>query len=182
MIRACPRLCSHGRHASAWGGAQLCDLGLSHLLTNGTHVTTKTYGTIAFQPVELLRDGKLSKAVDVYSFAMITWEVYTGERIYADSIPSQARPRAVHPGFLNPRPRHAHQALRGAGSMLSAVTPGIPFALIAPGQPCPAQSGSQARQSTLAAVAGVGVRQQKWLTCRAAVGTLRPWSCLKGAR
>lgn len=93
----------------AHGGAQLCDLGLSHLLTNGTHVTTKTYGTIAFQPVELLRDGKLSKAVDVYSFAMITWEVYTGERIYADSIPSQARARGVQPVRLCTPPRHALQ-------------------------------------------------------------------------
>ncbi len=72
--------------------AQLCDLGLSHLLENDTHVVTKTYGTIAFQPVELLRDGKLSKAVDVYSFAMLTWELYTGEHLYANSIPSQARP------------------------------------------------------------------------------------------
>lgn len=96
LLSAFLALCSHVIR-QACGGAQLCDLGLSHLLTSGTHVTTKTYGTIAFQPVELLRDGKLSKAVDVYSFAMITWEVYTGERIYADSIPSQVGFRATPP-------------------------------------------------------------------------------------
>ena len=61
---------------------------------------TNTYGTIAFQLVELLRDGKLSKAVDVYSFAMLTWELYTGERIYADSIPSQVRPALMPARWL----------------------------------------------------------------------------------
>ncbi|KAK9838332.1 hypothetical protein WJX81_005126 [Elliptochloris bilobata] len=90
---------------------KLCDLGLSHLLTNSTHVVTQTYGTIAFQPVELLRDGKLSKAVDVYSFAMVTWELYTGERLYAGSIPSQIFFKALM-GFRPSVPPDMHVGLR----------------------------------------------------------------------
>ncbi len=57
--------------------------------TNGTHVSTQTYGTLAYQPAELLRDGKLTKAVDVYSFGMIMWELYCGRRLFENNITGQ---------------------------------------------------------------------------------------------
>ena len=37
-----------------------------------THVSTKTYGTVAYMPAEVLTKGKLSLASDVYSFSMIS--------------------------------------------------------------------------------------------------------------
>jgi serine/threonine protein kinase len=52
------------------------------LETDTTHVSTETHGTLAYQPAELLRDGKLAKSVDVYSFGMIMWEMYAGRRIF----------------------------------------------------------------------------------------------------
>ena len=69
---------------------QLADFGLSRVLdTNGTHVSTQTYGTLAYQPAELLRDGKLTKAVDIYSFGMIMWELYSGRRLFENNITGQ---------------------------------------------------------------------------------------------
>ncbi len=69
---------------------QLADFGLSRVLdTNGTHVSTQTYGTLAYQPAELLRDGKLTKAVDVYSFGMIMWELCAGRRLFENNITGQ---------------------------------------------------------------------------------------------
>lgn len=62
--------------------------------TYGTHVSTQTYGTLAYQPAELLREGKLTKAVDVYSFGMIMWELYTGRRLFENNITGQVRPCA----------------------------------------------------------------------------------------
>jgi serine/threonine protein kinase len=60
---------------------QLADFGLSRILTHDTfsHVVTRTYGTMAYMPPELLKTGKLARPTDVYSFAMCMWEIYSGE-------------------------------------------------------------------------------------------------------
>ncbi len=62
---------------------QLADFGLSRVLdTDRTHVSTQTYGTLAYQPAELLQDGRLTKAADVHSFSMIMYEMYTKQRLF----------------------------------------------------------------------------------------------------
>ena len=62
---------------------QLADFGLSRVLdTDRTHVSTQTYGTLAYQPAELLQEGKLTKAADVHSFSMIMYEMYTKQRLF----------------------------------------------------------------------------------------------------
>ncbi|KAK9822810.1 hypothetical protein WJX81_001964 [Elliptochloris bilobata] len=96
---------------------KLGDFGMSRLLEgNATHLSTQTYGTVAYQPAELLRDGKLSPAADgagaVYSFAILMYELYVGHPAYEGFISSQvmfmvcvgnARPDLPHgmsPAFL----------------------------------------------------------------------------------
>ena len=37
---------------------------------------------MAYCAPELLKDGKLTKAADVYSFAMMMWEIYTGTPLF----------------------------------------------------------------------------------------------------
>ncbi|PNW70925.1 hypothetical protein CHLRE_17g739250v5 [Chlamydomonas reinhardtii] len=59
--------------------AKVADFGLSRVL-QGESVTTRSYGTITHMAQELLVDGLLSKAADVYSFGVIVWEMYTGQR------------------------------------------------------------------------------------------------------
>ena len=45
---------------------RLADFGLSRMLDlNKTHVSTQTYGTLPFMPVELLSEGHMGKSADV---------------------------------------------------------------------------------------------------------------------
>lgn len=72
------RLCSH-----VWHAMQLADFGLSRVLdTDRTHVSTQNYGTLAYQPAELLQEGRLTKAADVHSFSMIMFEMYSAQRLF----------------------------------------------------------------------------------------------------
>mmetsp|Transcript_4521 Transcript_4521/g.13071 ORF Transcript_4521/g.13071 Transcript_4521/m.13071 type:complete len:751 (-) Transcript_4521:124-2376(-) len=59
--------------------AKIADFGFSRVL-EGQNVKTVSYGTITHTPPELLVDGVLSKACDVYAFGMIVWEMYMGQR------------------------------------------------------------------------------------------------------
>ncbi|CAL5227539.1 g10528 [Coccomyxa viridis] len=69
---------------------KLADFGLSRVLeAHATHVSTKTYGTLAYMPAELLQDGKMSRAADVYSYSMIMWELFACKRLYEGHIASQ---------------------------------------------------------------------------------------------
>ena len=52
---------------------KLADFGLSRVLSAGcSHLTTRTYGTVSYMPPELLADGIMSRAADIYSFAMLS--------------------------------------------------------------------------------------------------------------
>lgn len=57
---------------------KVSDFGLSRFLAEDTHIETFTYGTITHMPPELLRGGILTPAADVYSFAVLMWELLTG--------------------------------------------------------------------------------------------------------
>ena len=37
-----------------------------------SHISTQTFGTIPYMPPELLADGRMTRAVDVYSFGVIS--------------------------------------------------------------------------------------------------------------
>ena len=39
-------------------------------------------GTVSYCAPELLKEGKLTKAADVYSFAMLMWEIYSGSALF----------------------------------------------------------------------------------------------------
>ncbi len=68
------------------------DFGLSRVLeANATHVSTGSYGTVAYMPAEMLRKGKMTKAVDVYSFAIIMLELFMGDLAFRGMSSSQAR-------------------------------------------------------------------------------------------
>ena len=46
-------------------------------------------GTVSYCAPELLKEGKLTKAADVYSFAMIMWEIYSGTALFRGMNSSQ---------------------------------------------------------------------------------------------
>lgn len=65
--------------ASPYGRlAKVTDFGLSRALASGqTHRSTHTLGTVSHMAPELLRFGKMSPAVDVFSFGIMMWELLT---------------------------------------------------------------------------------------------------------
>ena len=68
--------------------AKLADFGLSRVLdTKATHASTLNFGTLAFMPPELIRDGRCSPAADVYSFGMVMWELWSGGAAFAGTPP-----------------------------------------------------------------------------------------------
>eukprot|EP00878_Enallax_costatus_P010057 GHUV01010498.1.p1 GENE.GHUV01010498.1~~GHUV01010498.1.p1 ORF type:complete len:719 (+),score=216.73 GHUV01010498.1:179-2335(+) len=70
--------------------AKVSDFGLSRLISNEAPIIeTRTYGTVTHMPPELLMDGKMSKAVDVWSFGVVLWEMYMGRAPYAGLSHSQ---------------------------------------------------------------------------------------------
>ena len=66
---------------------KLSDFGLSRKFSGSTQ-ETQMYGTLSYMPPELLRDGLISKAMDVYSLGVLIWEMATGERAFVDKRPS----------------------------------------------------------------------------------------------
>lgn len=63
--------------------AKLADFGLSRLIdvTVQTHVSTQTYGTVSYQPPEVLATGHLSPAADVYAFGLLAAELASGDKV-----------------------------------------------------------------------------------------------------
>lgn len=58
----------------------MADFGLAQLVGVDEYVRTSTYGTVTHMPPELLREGKVSQAVDVYSFGVLLWSMMAGTR------------------------------------------------------------------------------------------------------
>jgi serine/threonine protein kinase len=84
------------------GKRQLTDFGLSRVLGDlASHVSTRTYGTISFMPPELIRDAKLSKAADVYSFGILMWETFCSKTAYGGVPAATVRPH-LPPSFSLP--------------------------------------------------------------------------------
>lgn len=71
---------------------QLGDFGLSRVLDPAmTHVSTKSYGTLSYMPAEVLKDGRLTPAADVYSFAMMMWELFSSQPLFDGCTMAQVR-------------------------------------------------------------------------------------------
>eukprot|EP00878_Enallax_costatus_P001012 GHUV01001146.1.p1 GENE.GHUV01001146.1~~GHUV01001146.1.p1 ORF type:complete len:510 (+),score=107.78 GHUV01001146.1:223-1530(+) len=63
--------------------AKISDFGLAAVLVDGaTHRSTASMGTITHMAPEVLRSGHVSCAADVYSFAIMMWEVLANKQVY----------------------------------------------------------------------------------------------------
>lgn len=60
--------------------ALVSDFGLARVVAG--EVTTSTFGTCSHMAPELMTEGILGKAADVWSFGVIAWEMYSGVRAY----------------------------------------------------------------------------------------------------
>lgn len=68
------------------GVAKLSDFGLSRKFGGATQQTEQC-GTLTYMPPELLKDGLISKAMDIYSLGVLMWELSTGDRAFANMRP-----------------------------------------------------------------------------------------------
>lgn len=57
------------------------DFGFSRFVID-SHVTTSSYGAVGYMPPELLTEGRLTPAADVYSFGILLWELMSGQAPY----------------------------------------------------------------------------------------------------
>ena len=77
---------------------KLADFGTARVLASAqTHVSTATHGTISYMPAELLRDGRLTGAVDAYSFAILMWELFEGRTLNDGLTAAQVRTSVLRP-------------------------------------------------------------------------------------
>ena len=62
--------------------AKVADFGLSSKLPDdgGTHESGVFQGTLSHMAPEMMTDGRVSRASDVYAFGILLWELYTGEK------------------------------------------------------------------------------------------------------
>ena len=59
----------------------MADFGLSRIYSDPK--ATATQGTITHMPPELVRKGLMHKSADVWSFGVLLWEMYSGQRAWA---------------------------------------------------------------------------------------------------
>ncbi len=67
--------------------AKVADFGMSRACLADL-VVTESVGTMTHMPAELLLDGLMTKAVDIYSYGVILWEMLTSQRAWAGMRPS----------------------------------------------------------------------------------------------
>ena len=51
-----------------------------------THVTGMRRGTPMYISPELLKSGKISRAVDVYAYGVLLWELYHGQTAWTHAV------------------------------------------------------------------------------------------------
>ncbi|GAX77870.1 hypothetical protein CEUSTIGMA_g5312.t1 [Chlamydomonas eustigma] len=67
--------------------AKIADFGLSKSMhASNTHVSGVRQGTPLYMAPEIMRDGRSSKAADVYSFGVMMWELFHGSTAYSQYV------------------------------------------------------------------------------------------------
>eukprot|EP00798_Chlamydomonas_sp_ICE-L_P020512 gene20512-27302_t len=64
---------------------KLTDFGFARILQDGSdHVNTKSFGTVTHMPPELLEHGTMSPPTDVFSMAMVMWEMFASKGVHQE--------------------------------------------------------------------------------------------------
>ncbi|GFH21623.1 protein kinase domain-containing protein [Haematococcus lacustris] len=143
--------------------AKVGDFGLSHEHQEGqTHVSNKRQGTPYYTAPEVLLDGHMTKAADIFSLGVILHELYNGRPAWRWRPPTLAAPTArigaVSPAASQPgggsgqTPPVFHNPANSSGSVGSSGTKGGPAGS---DQACP-MSGTPMSTQTGSSGAGSG--------------------------
>lgn len=101
--------------------SKVVDFGLSRVM-QGEYMRTKTLGCAEYMPHELITQGILTKAADVYAFGVITWEIYLGKRAWEGLKPSEVLRKVANKEQLK-FPSHTPHRLRVLGEKCMAIAP-----------------------------------------------------------
>jgi len=101
--------------------SKVVDFGLSRVM-QGEYMRTKTLGCAEYMPHELITQGILTKAADVYAFGVITWEIYLGKRAWEGLKPSEVLRKVANKEQLK-FPTHTPHRLRVLGEKCMAIVP-----------------------------------------------------------
>ncbi|CAM9879142.1 unnamed protein product, partial [Phaeothamnion confervicola] len=125
------------------GHVRIVDFGLSCLAAPGRDMTAET-GTYRWMAPEVIRHEPYSAAADVYSYAVVLWELITREQPFAGLTPIQAAFAVARQGLRPPLPSglppalaglvkrcwHANPALRPSFAGVCAALPEIKMQLL----------------------------------------------------
>jgi len=89
--------------------AKVSDFGLSELFTSEGPLMGELGGTVTHIAPEIVMHRRVTKACDVYAFGIIMWEVYTGQRPYAELLNSTRDKRVRDKTIVS---RVAHENMR----------------------------------------------------------------------
>ena len=64
----------------------MCDFGLSRFLGEGEVASTQDCGTCVYMAPEVFLNTKYTPSVDVYSYALVVWELITLQHPWADKL------------------------------------------------------------------------------------------------
>ncbi|CAL8465709.1 g5245 [Coccomyxa elongata] len=81
LLKTAPKICSDPRGFTC----KIADFGMARLLAaESTDVSSDTLGSLPYLAPEVLQMGGLTKAADVYSYAILLLELWSGEAAYQD--------------------------------------------------------------------------------------------------
>eukprot|EP00887_Chlorella_sp_A99_P005032 scaffold4.g5032.t1 len=87
---------------------KVADFGLSRICSED-YLRTRTLGCAEYMPPELIADGVLTKAADVYAFGVILWEIYVGRRAWEGMKPTEVLKAVASHGKLEFPPQTPHR-------------------------------------------------------------------------
>ena len=61
---------------------QVADFGMSRVRSSSNNMPAAGQGTVTHMPPELLREGLKHRSTDVWSFGVLLWEMYHGQRCW----------------------------------------------------------------------------------------------------
>eukprot|EP01103_Thecamoeba_quadrilineata_P004779 TRINITY_DN1461_c0_g2_i1.p1 TRINITY_DN1461_c0_g2~~TRINITY_DN1461_c0_g2_i1.p1 ORF type:complete len:212 (+),score=28.16 TRINITY_DN1461_c0_g2_i1:497-1132(+) len=88
----------------ASGSLKVCDFGFT--VVKGAANSHTQCGTVAYMAPEMLRHEEYDEKVDVYSFGIVLWELYTGGIPYEGLSNQMIYSQVVHNGSRPPLPPH----------------------------------------------------------------------------
>lgn len=88
--------------------AKVVDFGLSRVCS-AEYLRTRTLGCAEYMPPELITEGILTKAADVYAYGVLAWEMYCGRRGWGGMKPTEVLRRVAAREVLSFPPQTPHR-------------------------------------------------------------------------